>query len=460
MSIQPFQRFTPDSPVAPLPDALLLLGPAGQSSATEAAYRALLPALCERLRLPATACLLEFREQPLLGAFQQLIDAGCRRLVVVPLALEYDDHQHTAIFGALDWERARNPGLDMRYASVLGGQPSLITALAARAAEALAADDRGIAAAETALLVVGRGGNDPENNAALAKVARLLWEGRPYGWVETGYYCQTQPDIATALARCICLGARQIVVVPYWLHTGRSGPHILAQTMAVQAHHPHVPIHVAASLGDHAGVIDALVQQVGAALAGNQPQRVDHQHGAGGSHRHSRPLVDSLLPPRYRGGQPVSAAPMSAAPLVYDEEGRVAWDRMWGRDDPDSPFCELALAGGPPHRDVLLEPVTPAAVQADWVGYSRVLAELTRGISLTTGLRTQLSSALGWIGVQCHSEAMALWLLRAIVVENISVRREGSVLYLPAGPAFRLEHEIKNVITALAKTCHYWQEHR
>jgi sirohydrochlorin cobaltochelatase len=65
----------------------------------------------------------------------------------------------------------------------------------------------------------------------------------------------------------------------------------------------------------------------------------------------------------------------------------------------------------------------------------------------------------GWIGVVCESEAMAIWLLRAIVVENVIARREGPVLYLPAGPAFSVEGEIKNVVTALAKTHHYWIEH-
>ena len=54
---------------------------------------------------------------------------------------------------------------------------------------------------------------------------------------------------------------------------------------------------------------------------------------------------------------------------------------------------------------------------------------------------------------------MALWLLRAIVVENVTVRREDTVLWFPAGPHFRLEREIKNVVTVVAKTTHYWQEH-
>lgn len=54
---------------------------------------------------------------------------------------------------------------------------------------------------------------------------------------------------------------------------------------------------------------------------------------------------------------------------------------------------------------------------------------------------------------------MALWLLRAIVVENVSGQREGKTLFFPAGADFRLEGKIKNVITVVAKTNHYWQEH-
>ena len=65
---------------------------------------------------------------------------------------------------------------------------------------------------------------------------------------------------------------------------------------------------------------------------------------------------------------------------------------------------------------------------------------------MVTGLEVVQSANPGWIGVECDNEAMALWLLRAIVVENISVRREGTTLYFPASPRFRLESEVKNVI--------------
>jgi hypothetical protein len=172
----------------------------------------------------------------------------------------------------------------------------------------------------------------------------------------------------------------------------------------------------------------------------------------GHTHRHNEAILD-ILPPRYRNGKAVSSAPMGTAPMRYTDEGQVAWDQMW------TDFCELALAGGPPHRDTLLEPVAPEEIKADQDDYERVVSEIERGLRLVTGLSTVRSKNAGWVGLNCKDEQEALWLLRAIVVENICVRREGTVLYLPAGPAFRLEKEIKNVVTVVAKTYHYWTEH-
>ncbi len=122
-------------------------------------------------------------------------------------------------------------------------------------------------------------------------------------------------------------------------------------------------------------------------------------------------------------------------------------------------FCELALAGGPCHRKTLLEAVPAAVALADPDKYQAVVAEIERGIKLVTGLPVVRSTIPGWVGVRCDSEAMAVWLLRAIIVENVMVRRECEVLYLPAGPNFTLQREIKNVVTVVAKTFHYWAAH-
>lgn len=162
----------------------------------------------------------------------------------------------------------------------------------------------------------------------------------------------------------------------------------------------------------------------------------------------------AVLPLLAFAGKQISSAPMSSAPMKYDAEGAVAWDKMW------TDFCDLALAGGPPHRGTLLEPAPPEAVRANPEAYAGVVVEIARGLRMVTGLPVVTDAALGWVGLVCINEAMAAWLQQAIIVENVSVWREGQVLYLPAGPAYRLEGEIKNVITVAAKTLHYWRAHR
>lgn len=76
-------------------DALLLLGPAGQSPATTAAYAALVAPLATRLGLATTACHLVFRETDALAAVNACIAAGQRRIIVLPLALEAEEITNT-----------------------------------------------------------------------------------------------------------------------------------------------------------------------------------------------------------------------------------------------------------------------------------------------------------------------------------------------------------------------------
>jgi sirohydrochlorin cobaltochelatase len=164
--------------------------------------------------------------------------------------------------------------------------------------------------------------------------------------------------------------------------------------------------------------------------------------------------LKTLLPAEYQETyENVQPVPMRGAGLKYDASGAVAWDQIWGS------FCDLAMAGGPPHKGTLLEHGSEAEIDARFDRYDEVVDEICRGIKMVTGLRAYASPAPGWVSVTCLSDTMAEWLLRAIVMENVDVRRRGAVLELPAAPHFRLEKEIKNVITVIAKTCHYWMGH-
>ena len=164
--------------------------------------------------------------------------------------------------------------------------------------------------------------------------------------------------------------------------------------------------------------------------------------------------LKTVLPQQYQDCyeelQPVS---MGSAALKYRSDGRVAWDEIWGS------FCDLAMAGGPPHKGALLEPATRIEIEASPQRYSEVVEEICRGVRMVAELAVNRSAVLGWVRVDCYSQSMAEWLVRALVMENISARCEGTTIEVPAGPGYRVEKEIKNVVTAIAKTSHYWVEH-
>jgi sirohydrochlorin cobaltochelatase len=161
--------------------------------------------------------------------------------------------------------------------------------------------------------------------------------------------------------------------------------------------------------------------------------------------------LKTLLPEEYRERyEEVLPVSMGSAGLRFGSDGRVAWDEMW------KSFCDLAMAGGPPHKGTLLEPGAGFEIAR----YRQVIDEICRGITMVTGLGAEASPVRGWVRVSGMNHAMAGWMLRAITMENVSVRsREGGTLDLPAGSGFRLEKETKNVVTVMAKTCHYWTGH-
>jgi hypothetical protein len=164
--------------------------------------------------------------------------------------------------------------------------------------------------------------------------------------------------------------------------------------------------------------------------------------------------IRTVLPEQYQHCyEDVQPASMGSAALKFGPDGKVAWDEIWGS------FCDLAMAGGPPHKGKLLEPGAPADIGANPDRYREVVDEICRGVRMVTGLAAQPASEPGWVRVACPAPGMSGWLVRAIVMENVWARFHQAAIDLPAGPDYRIEKEIKNVITVIAKTCHYYLDH-
>ena len=164
--------------------------------------------------------------------------------------------------------------------------------------------------------------------------------------------------------------------------------------------------------------------------------------------------LNTILPQQYQDCfEEVEPVSMGSAALKYDEAGKVAWDQIWGN------FCNLAMAGGPPHKGALLEPGPAEDIALHPGPYREVTEEACRGLRMVTNLAVDITDLPGWIQLFCTTDAMAGWMLRAIAVENVSVRLDGKSLLLPVGPHYRLAKEIKNIVTVVAKTSHYWLNH-
>jgi sirohydrochlorin cobaltochelatase len=226
--------------------ALLLVGHGSRSAAGVADYFA----LAERVRALATdlavGCgFLELSPPPISVAAGDLAAAGHRDVTVVPLVLFDAGHAKTDVPASIARARLDLPGVRFRYGRALGVHPDLLATVDERLAATVAPPDR----ADTAVLLVGRGSSDPAANADLAKVARLLWEGRDWPLVEFAYVGITAPRVPDGLERLVRLGARRIAVVPYFLFTGVLEERIRAQAAAFAAAHAGVRVDVTAYLG-------------------------------------------------------------------------------------------------------------------------------------------------------------------------------------------------------------------
>ncbi|WP_405432435.1 uroporphyrinogen-III C-methyltransferase [Micromonospora sp. NBC_00617] len=218
---------------------------------------------------------IELSRPPLTDAVGALVARGHRALVALPLVLTAAGHGKGDIPAAMGREQQRHPGLTYRYGRPLGPHPLLHDALEQRIDAALGHTDRAgaaLAAADRAgtwVALIGRGSTDPDANAEVAKVARLLWEGRGYAGVEPGFISLAQPSVPAVLDRLRRLGARRIVVAPYFLFAGVLPDRIVAKSAEFAAAHPDLEVRVAEVIGDCDALADLVLERHAEALGGD-----------------------------------------------------------------------------------------------------------------------------------------------------------------------------------------------
>jgi sirohydrochlorin cobaltochelatase len=254
------------------PPALLLVGHGTRDEAGAEAFRAFVAQLGERNPgLPVGGGFIELSPPPLADAVAELVEGGARRFAAVPLVLVSAGHAKGDIPAALAREEQRHPGTSYAYGRPLGPHPGLLAVLERRLDEVVGLAER----EDTTVLLVGRGSTDPDANAEVCKVARLLWEGRGYAGVETAFVSLAAPDVPSGLDRCAKLGAKRIVVLPYFLFTGILPERVRRQSEGWGAAHPEVELRQADVIGPEPELAELVMERYRETLKGDLRMNCD-----------------------------------------------------------------------------------------------------------------------------------------------------------------------------------------
>jgi sirohydrochlorin cobaltochelatase len=256
-------------PLLPAGTGVMLCGHGSRNTRAVGEFALLAERLREKLPgVPVEYGYLEFAEPVIDAGLDRLREQGLSRILAVPGMLFAAGHAKNDIPSVLNTYAARHSGLEVIYGRELGVDLKMLRAAGDRIGEGIAASPERIANHETLLLVVGRGASDPDANANVAKVMRMLWEGMGFGWGEIAYSGVTFPLVAPALEHAAKLGYRRIVVFPYFLFTGVLVNRIYDAAAAARAKHPDIEIIDAPYLNDHPLVIETFLDRIREMLVG------------------------------------------------------------------------------------------------------------------------------------------------------------------------------------------------
>lgn len=287
---------------------LLIVGHGSRVTDATEQFNQFVVALAGRVDVPVSACFLELADPDmatgLTNAAAEVGDGG--EVLVLPLFLGAAGHLKNDVAAAIQWARAQFPAVNYRYGTPLAPHAKLVDLLDLRLQEAFAIQPNVLPASDTTVLLVGRGSSDPTSNSEVARTAYLLQEKHPYRSVEYAFQEVARPDVPAGLRRCAQLGAKQIVVAPYILFTGKV-EEFIHQAIEQARAELGLPIFAASHLGLHDFVLDIAAQRVTELLEGSatmtcdickyrhpmagyehqvgKPQTTHHLHG-GSAHSH------------------------------------------------------------------------------------------------------------------------------------------------------------------------------
>lgn len=159
---------------------------------------------------------LEFSHPIYAAAVERMYLAGVREILAIPAILFAGAHAKNDIPYEMNTLQSQYEGLRIKLARHIGITPSILKLAQQLILKAGGTGDL----SDACLLVVGRGTSDPDANADVAKMTRMLWEGMGFGFATTAYIGVTKPLLQEALPIVELLPYKRVIAVPVFLFTG------------------------------------------------------------------------------------------------------------------------------------------------------------------------------------------------------------------------------------------------
>ncbi len=279
-------------------DAVLFVGHGSKDPEGNQEVRQFIEGIAPELDVPIVeTCFLEFERPGMMQGMEACIKRGATRIAIIPMMLFSAGHAKIHIPAAIDEMKAKYPQVAFIYGRPIGIHDQVLHILRSRL------DEIGVNTSEqhrdTALLIVGRGSSDPDANSDLFKMARLLWERLQVKWVETSFIGVTAPLVEEGVDRCLRLGARQVVILPYFLFTGVLIKRMERMLEDLRGQHPDVTFAMTEYFGFHPFLRHVFADRVKEALADevkmncdtcqyrlDAMEHIDHHHHHDHDHGH------------------------------------------------------------------------------------------------------------------------------------------------------------------------------
>ncbi|MBF0454524.1 MAG: sirohydrochlorin chelatase [Magnetococcales bacterium] len=213
-------------------------------------------------------CFIEFADI-LLDTGLERAAQKADRVIALPLILNAAGHVKMEIPGHLEKARKRFPQVRFVYGRHLGCDELVLKLLRMRLHSAMVSLDLPDPK-NTGVILLGRGSSDQSANGEVAKMARWIYETTRHDLVEYAFTGVTYPRLEGVVQKMEKLGMKQVVVLPYYLFTGRLIKRITNQVKRLQGQYPQLAIAQA----NYLGVNDKLVELMNQRLAearGDQP---------------------------------------------------------------------------------------------------------------------------------------------------------------------------------------------